>query len=87
MRQPLIPAHPIVSHCDTRTAVQAPHWEGSEGRPFKGCDAGIIHKCDSPDNDVKGSDKTFMLVGAGRQGSWAEMPVRFHYVPPPNMTL
>ena len=76
MLQPLIPAHPIVSHCDTKIAVQAPHWEGSEGRPFKGCDAGTTHKCDSPDNDEKGSDKTFMLVGAGRQGSWAEVPVR-----------
>lgn len=53
MGQPLIPS--AESHCDTRIAVQVPHWQGSEGRPFKGCDVGIIQKCCSPGNDVKGS--------------------------------
>lgn len=90
MRQPLIPAHPsyptviqrLLSRPLTGRGVGADHLKAVTQESFTSVMVKWAQK-----NDEKGSEKTFMLVGAGRQGSWAEVPIKSHYVPPPNMTL
>lgn len=62
---------PLISYCDTKIAVQAPHWEGVGADHLKAVTqesfTSVMVKW-AQKNDEKGSEKTFMyLVLEGKE--------------------